>query len=97
MNQFGNILKWKWEGEQALRKSGIAYTIIRPGCLKELGGQQQKLSFHQSDHVIGIISREDLAETYLQALQYAQGLNVTFEVIENGCGRPSDWGAYFHP
>jgi uncharacterized protein YbjT (DUF2867 family) len=95
MNQFGNILRWKWEGEQMLRKSGLAYTIIRPGCLKEIGGQRHKLSFHQGDHVLGTISREDLAEICLQALQYTQGLNVTFEVIENGDVNPSDWQCLF--
>jgi nucleoside-diphosphate-sugar epimerase len=95
LNQFGNILKWKWQGEQALRKSGLSYTIIRPGCLKELGGQRHQLSFHQGDQFLGTISREDLAETCLQALQYTRGWNVTFEVIENGCGRPSDWQGLF--
>jgi len=95
MNLFGNILKWKWEGEKTLRKSGLSYTIIRPGCLKELGGQRHQLSFHQGDQFLGTISREDLAETCLQALQYTRGWNVTFEVIENGCGRPSDWQGLF--
>jgi uncharacterized protein YbjT (DUF2867 family) len=95
MNQFGNILKWKWKGEEVLRKSGLSYTIIRPGYLKETWGQKCQLSFHQGDQVLGAISREDLAETCLQALQYAQGINITFEVIENGCGRPSDWQGLF--
>ncbi len=95
LNQFGEILKWKWAGEQVLRKSGLAYTIIRPGCLKESQGQGHAVSFHQGDRILGVIGRENLAEICIQALQYAQGLNVTFEVIENGGVSPSDWRGLF--
>lgn len=95
MNLFGNVLKWKQKGEDMLRMSGMPYTIIRPGCLKETRGQRRQLSFHQGDRVMGSISREDLAETCVQTLQYAQGLNVTFEVIENGKLSPSDWHILF--
>ena len=43
MNLFGKVLKWKRRGEEALRESGLSYTIIRPGGLldEERGGLQR--------------------------------------------------------
>jgi uncharacterized protein YbjT (DUF2867 family) len=82
MNCFGNILKWKFKGEEALRGSSMDYGIIRPGGLKDTPGGQRQLAFSQGDKVLGMVSRSDLAEISLQALQYSQSLRVTFEVIE---------------
>jgi len=42
-----------------------------------------------------MISRADLAETCMQALQYAEEMNVTFEVIEIKHETPSHWSDLF--
>ncbi len=83
MNRFGRILDWKLKGEHALRESGLEYAIIRPGGLKDTPGGQRQLVFSQGDHILGMLSRADLAEICLQALQYPHRLNITFEVIES--------------
>lgn len=82
MNCFGNILAWKLKGEESLRQSQLEYAIIRPGGLKDTPGGEQPLIFDQGDTRFGMLSRADLAEICLQAVQYPQPLHVTFEVIE---------------
>ena len=77
------ILEWKFKGEEVLRQSGLDYAIIRPGGLKDTPGGVRKLIFGQGDRLLGMISRSDLAEICLKALQYPHTLRVTFEVIED--------------
>ena len=90
MNCFGKILDWKLKGEDSLRHSGLDYTIIRPGGLKDTPGGQRALILDQGDRISGSISREDVAETCLYALNYPQPLCATFEVIEaEGKGIPN--------
>jgi uncharacterized protein YbjT (DUF2867 family) len=78
-DQLGGILTWKLKGEDSLRTSGISYTIIRPCALTEEPGGQE-LIFEQGDNIRGKISREDVAELCVQALEQSQAYNVTFEV-----------------
>ncbi|QLE55799.1 CIA30 family protein [Nostoc sp. TCL26-01] len=79
--QLGGILTWKLKGEDSLRASGIPYTIIRPCALtEEVGGKSY--IFEQGDNIKGKISREDVAELCVQALQQSKATNVTFEVKE---------------
>ncbi|BAY99616.1 NADH:ubiquinone oxidoreductase complex I intermediate-associated protein 30 [Tolypothrix tenuis PCC 7101] len=78
-DQLGGILTWKLKGEDSLRTSGIPYTIIRPCALtQEAGGKE--LILEQGDNIRGKISREDVAELCIQALQQPKACNRTFEV-----------------
>lgn len=95
LNRFGKILDWKLKGEEALRQSGLNYAIVRPGGLKDTPGGCHPLVFDQGDHIHGTISREDLAETCLEALHGLHPSPVTFEVVEadqKGC---PDWTQLF--
>jgi len=80
-DQLGGILTWKLKGEDSLRASGIPYTIIRPCALTEEAGGKE-LIFDQGDTIKGKISREDVAEICLQALNSEAACNITFEVKE---------------
>ncbi len=80
-DQLGGILTWKLRGEDAVRESGIPYTIIRPCALTEEPGGQA-LVFEQGDNIRGKVSREDIAELCIQALEQPKACNVTFEVKE---------------
>ncbi|MFW5713340.1 MAG: SDR family oxidoreductase [Brevefilum sp.] len=82
MNHFGNVLKWKLKGEEVLRQSGLEYVIIRPGGLMDTPGGKRRLIYKQGDHLLGMISRADLAEICIQALQYPHPLRLTFEVVQ---------------
>lgn len=94
-DQLGGILTWKLRGEEAVRESGIPYTIIRPCALtEELGGKA--LVFEQGDNIRGKVSREDIAELCLQVLEQPQACNVTFEVKEEvNVEYPLNWKNLF--
>nr|WP_228014485.1 CIA30 family protein [Fortiea sp. LEGE XX443] len=77
--QLGGILTWKLKGEDSLRASSIPYTIIRPCALTEEAGGKE-LILEQGDNIKGKISREDVAEICVQALEQSKAHNVTFEV-----------------
>jgi uncharacterized protein YbjT (DUF2867 family) len=80
-DQLGGILTWKLRGEDAVRESGIPYTIIRPCALTEESGGKALL-FEQGDNIRGKVSREDIAELCIQVLEQPKACNVTFEVKE---------------
>ncbi len=94
-DQLGGILTWKLRGEDSLRASGIPYTIIRPCALTEESGGKE-LIFEQGDNIKGKISREDVAELCVQALQKSKASNLTFEVkaTENSI-ESRDWERLF--
>ncbi|MBZ0284434.1 MAG: SDR family oxidoreductase [Anaerolineae bacterium] len=98
LNQmFNNVLNWKLKGEDALRESGLVYTIVRPGGLGDVPGGKRALQFDQGDRMSGRISRADVAEICLRALNQPEARQVTFEVIETE-GKPPDdaeWAALF--
>ncbi|MGB3532417.1 MAG: CIA30 family protein [Microcoleaceae cyanobacterium] len=93
--QLGGILTWKLKGEDVVRSSGIPYTVVRPCALTEAAGSQA-LSVDQGDTIKGQVSREDIAELCIQALNYPEACNTTFEVKaeENG-NKPGDWKSLF--
>jgi uncharacterized protein YbjT (DUF2867 family) len=90
-DQLGGILTWKLRGEDAVRESGLSYTIIRPCALTEEPGGKA-LVFEQGDNIRGKVSREDIAELCVQALEQPKACNLTFEVKEAESGKGSrDW------
>ena len=95
MNHFGKILEWKYQGEEILRQSGLEYVIIRPGGLMNTPGGERQLRFGQGDQFLGMISRSDLAEICLQALQYPYPINITFEVVEAERKEKAGWRPKF--
>jgi len=91
-DQLGGILTWKLRGEDAVRESGVPYTILRPCALTEEPGGQA-LVFEQGDNIRGRVSREDIAQLCVQLLEQPQACSLTFEVKEDSKGSLSnDWG-----
>jgi len=95
LNNFGQVLTWKLKGEDALRASGLTYTVIRPGGLTNEPGGQAALSFGQGDRISGMVSRADVAEVCVQALQQPSARNVTFEVVQAQGAPVDDWATLF--
>jgi uncharacterized protein YbjT (DUF2867 family) len=95
-DQLGGILTWKLKGEECVRDSGIPYTIVRPCALTEEPGGKA-LSFAQGDNIRGQVSREEISELCLQALEEPTACNVTFEVkeVENSSAIASNWKSLF--
>ncbi|MFQ5633795.1 MAG: SDR family oxidoreductase [Gammaproteobacteria bacterium] len=77
---FDDVLNWKFKGEEALRTSGVPYTIVRPGGLTNAPGGEFEIIFRQGDKDAGVIPRADVARVCVAALGSANALNKTFEV-----------------
>ena len=94
---FGDLLKWKLKGEDALRASGVPYTIIRPGGLRDGKPGEKAFVIEQGDKSAGqtTIARADLATICVQALRYPETRNRTFEVNTIEGSPITDWRARF--
>lgn len=60
---FGSVLKWKLRGEEALRRSGLGYTIVRGLGLRDRPGGAQGIRLLQGDRIAfgEDIARADVA------------------------------------
>jgi len=98
-----NVLLWKALGENSLRFSSLAYTIIRPGGLLDgEGGARVRVSqgdtFRDWQAPRGIrpaIDRRDLAEVAVRALGREELFGRTFEVTADADQGTRDWDRLF--
>jgi uncharacterized protein YbjT (DUF2867 family) len=97
-----NILEWKLKGEDAVRATGINYTIVRPGALTNEPGGQRGVRIMQGDPPDGegSISRSDLASVLVSAVGRTDLFGKTFEIVgDNGATRV-EWASLYsnlHP
>ena len=89
--EMARLIEWRRRGEQALRESSIAYTIVRPSSLTDESGGQRALRFEQGTGHEGKVSRADLARTCAQCLLTTASHCKSFDIYE-GVGDPRpDW------
>ncbi len=80
LNLFGLVLYWKRRGERLLEASGLPYTILRPGGLKEEGGGRPVLQ--NADTLFeGSIPRALVARLCVDALAEPRAQNRILEAI----------------
>lgn len=109
LNAYG-VLDAKFKGETAIVRSGLPYTIIRPGQLTD--GPYTSLDFNSlvqastggkrgvvigtGDQLTGQTSRIDVAAACVACLEIAATENKAFEIISQGDRPPQlDWAALF--
>jgi uncharacterized protein YbjT (DUF2867 family) len=92
-----NLMSWKLQGENALRASGVHYTIVRPGGLTNAAAGAAGLRFLQGDAkgMQGQVTRADVAATCLAALGRKEAYRKTFELIGEGSPYVLDWEKIF--
>ena len=78
---FDNVLIWKFKGEEAVRNSGVPYTIVRPGGLIDKPSDPSAVILQQGDSGEGMIPRADVAIILVRSLQYPEALGKTFEAV----------------
>jgi uncharacterized protein YbjT (DUF2867 family) len=81
-HKFG-LMDFKFEGEKALIRSGVNYSIVRPGQLTDGPGGKSKFHAGQCNGSFlsgGSCSREDLAAICIAASKSSSAANCTFEV-----------------
>ncbi|KAJ4788979.1 NAD(P)-binding Rossmann-fold superfamily protein [Rhynchospora pubera] len=77
--ELGFILTYKLKGEDVIRESGISYAIVRPCALTEEPAGAD-LVFDQGDNITGKVSREEIAQICIAALDSPYACDKTFEV-----------------
>lgn len=99
LNRAGNnVLVWKGLGENALRFSGIPYTIVRPGGLNDEPGARQGIRAGQGDSMPQtFIPRADVAAVCVNALGNADAVNKTLEIVGDPASTGVNWGEFFKP
>jgi len=92
-----NVLLYKFEGEKAIKSSGIDYTIVRPGGLKDGASPGKVITFMQGDPKdgTGFIHRSDVATICIEALLTDQSSKKTFEIVMGKGPMNSDFVSEF--
>ncbi len=95
LNLFWLILYWKQQGENYLRASGLNYTIVRPGGLKndEASGI---LVMSKADTLFeGSIPRQKVAEVCVESLSQPGAVNKIVEIVCESTAIGKDWPTMF--
>ena len=86
LNLFGLILIWKRLGEKSLEKSGLDWTIIRPGGLNEneINLRNQNILFSgDKTQEEGSIPRRLVAKSCIEALKIKDSIGKIIEITSN--------------
>ena len=82
LNLFWLILVWKKQAEEYLQKSGLTYTIVRPGGLKNEDNSDQIVMYAADTlSLSGSIPRTKVAQICVEALFQPTAHNKIVEVI----------------
>ncbi len=81
LNLFFLILLWKKQGEEYLQKSGLPYTIVRPGGLKNEDAALPIVMSGADTLFEGSISRSLVAKTCIEALFLPSARNKVVEIV----------------
>ncbi len=96
LNLFWLVLWWKLQAEGILRRSGLTYTIVRPGGLKNDDSDPRPLVMAPADTLFeGSVPRWKVAETCIEALFDPAARNKTLEVIAQEGATPRSYGELF--
>ncbi|MFR9795700.1 SDR family oxidoreductase [Streptomyces sp. MS06] len=86
LNAYGRLMDWRYAGEEAVRTSGLPYTVVRPGWLTDEPAGSQGVILSQGDTQTGVVARGDLAQACLQALYCPAARGLTFELFNRSGG-----------
>jgi uncharacterized protein YbjT (DUF2867 family) len=81
LNLFWLILVWKKQAEEYLQKSGLTYTIVRPGGLKNEDNSNAIVMQSADTLFDGSIPRTKVAQVCVEAVLQPQAKNKIVEVV----------------
>jgi uncharacterized protein YbjT (DUF2867 family) len=89
---FGMVLLWKGKGEDALRASGVPYTIVRPGGLQVCAPGKVGLMIAPGNEAPqGIICRADVALVMADALTNPAANGKTIALVSDKAAPVDAW------
>ncbi len=81
LNLFWLILLWKKQAEEYIQKSGLTYTIVRPGGLKN-EDNSDRIVMQSADTLFdGSIPRQKVAQVAVEALFETDARNKIVEIV----------------
>lgn len=90
-------LQWRFKGEEHLRDSGLAYTVVRPGGIVDGEADELGVALLQGDEwkplLRKTIRRKDLAAVLVEAARNPALRNVTLEIVNDESLSPGAWRA----
>lgn len=96
----GNTLKWRRNAEVEIRRSGLDYTVVHAGILTNAPPRRNAIEIGQRELPMSLkyrISREDVAEVFVQALRHPSTRRTTFDAVWSGREASQDWASLFAP
>jgi uncharacterized protein YbjT (DUF2867 family) len=95
LNLFWLILVWKKQAEEYLQKSGLTYTIIRPGGLKNQDNEDGIVLSPPDTLFEGSIPRTKVAQVAVESLFQPAAKNRIFEIIAKPGVPRREWSELF--
>jgi uncharacterized protein YbjT (DUF2867 family) len=95
LNLFWLILWWKQQAEQYLKTSGINYTIVRPGGLKNEDNSHPVIMSGADTLFDGSIPRQKVALVCVESLTSLQSSNKVLEIISQPTAVAKNWEDLF--
>ena len=95
LNLFWLVLYWKKQAESCIKASGIPYTIVRPGGLKE-EDNTDKIVMSSADTLFdGSIPRQKVAQVCVEALSQPEAKSTIVEIVARPEAEAKPWSELF--
>ncbi len=95
LNLFWLILVWKKQAEEYLQKSGLTYTIVRPGGLKN-EDNSNRIVMQSADTLFdGSIPRQKVAQVCVESLFEVAAKNKIVEIVASVDAPAKSFGELF--
>lgn len=95
LNLFWLILVWKKQAEEYLQKSGLTYTIVRPGGLSNEDNPYPVVMSAADTLFDGSIPRQKVAQVCVEALLQPAAKNKIVEIVAKAEADPKSWEQLF--
>ncbi|NJO94055.1 MAG: SDR family oxidoreductase [Hydrococcus sp. RM1_1_31] len=95
LNLFWLILYWKKQAEIYLTNSGLTYTIVRPGGLKNEDNAEAIVMSSADTLFDGSIPRTKVARVCVESLMQSAARNKIVEIVTRPDATPKDWEQLF--
>jgi uncharacterized protein YbjT (DUF2867 family) len=90
--RFGAGRIWKGKAEEHLRASGLAYTVVAPGGLRNYAGNEKGiLLLPRNQYKVGVVSRDDVATVMVECLTNTSCLAKTLTIVNTDQAKPGAW------
>jgi uncharacterized protein YbjT (DUF2867 family) len=95
LNLFFLILVWKKQAEEYLQKSGLTYTIVRPGGLKNEDNSDAIVMQNADTLFEGSIPRQKVAQVCVESLFDESARNKIVEIVAKTEANPKTFSELF--